>query len=360
MAELDRNIDSMQQTKEPKENSAPNPEEPSLNQLLQRIVDILDSRLKQESCMRSDRVGKRRSAYRTVFFFIVASLLILFVAYIAYKEDSRLVEPFEVPQELEKQGYTGRAIANKLIDQINLIRAIAPSPMAREAGSSLQAPIPSTSPDSPIITVQGVGISPHALSRYIKELFGQDQAPIIGEVFFQSNQLYVTVRVRGKLAKTIPAELKNLDGALRKAAEQISIYIQPFFLASYLNYCEKKDAALETIQLMLPHDLVHDESSLAYRLWGSIKTLLSRLWGTPRYDSRAYTLWGLILQKQGKYEEAIGKYQIAIKIDPQLAVAYTYWANVLKNQGKHNEAQKVLELRDKMGSKAEASISERC
>ena len=50
----------------------------------------------------------------------------------------------------------------------------------------------------------------------------------------------------------------------------------------------------------------------------------------------AYNNLGIILNEQGKYDEAIKQYQMAIKYKPDLANAYNNLGLVLKNQGKYD------------------------
>jgi hypothetical protein len=59
--------------------------------------------------------------FRTV---LINLLIIGFCWYIFWEsgKDSLLIEPFEVPEQLAKEGYNGRVIANKLMDQMNYIK----------------------------------------------------------------------------------------------------------------------------------------------------------------------------------------------------------------------------------------------
>ena len=53
---------------------------------------------------------------------------------------------------------------------------------------------------------------------------------------------------------------------------------------------------------------------------------------TTRYDE------GLVLNNQGKYDEAIQAYDKAIEINPQYAVAWNYKGIALYNQHMYDEA----------------------
>ncbi len=62
----------------------------------------------------------------------------------------------------------------------------------------------------------------------------------------------------------------------------------------------------------------------------------------------ALNLWGNALYDQKKYNEAVAKYQKAIKLDPKYVFPYVGWGNALYLQTKYDEAiaeyQTAIEL----------------
>jgi len=52
----------------------------------------------------------------------------------------------------------------------------------------------------------------------------------------------------------------------------------------------------------------------------------------------AYRNWGVALQHQGEYEQAITKYKKAIDTNSRLAVAFESWGHSLYSQRKFDEA----------------------
>ena len=53
---------------------------------------------------------------------------------------------------------------------------------------------------------------------------------------------------------------------------------------------------------------------------------------------RLTTTWAMSLQEQGKLDEAIEAYKMALAIKPDYAEAYNNMGNALKDQGKLDEA----------------------
>ncbi|MCZ6702003.1 MAG: tetratricopeptide repeat protein, partial [Ignavibacteria bacterium] len=67
----------------------------------------------------------------------------------------------------------------------------------------------------------------------------------------------------------------------------------------------------------------------------------------PNY-TLGYNNWGLALQRQEKYEEAIEKYKKTIELDPNYTLGYNNWGIALEKQEKYEEAiekyKKAIEL----------------
>ena len=61
---------------------------------------------------------------------------------------------------------------------------------------------------------------------------------------------------------------------------------------------------------------------------------------------KAHHLIGVLLEKQGRHEEAIARYREVLRLDPQHLISMRNLAQVLTNQGRYAEglaaAQKVI------------------
>ena len=259
---------------------------------------------------------------RIIISVLVIGLFIFFCVFFCREFNTKtvVIEPFEVPRELQERGYTGRALVNKLLDQIEIVKEAATAP--REAWElvtvggfldvgefvtvgefldvvELVTVVEFVTVDAvPSMEVQvaGVGISLNS----VKEFFGHSPTRIVGEVTLQGDQgrLYLTTRVIGKPAKTISGTLANLEPALLEAAEHIYKCTYPFVLAHYLWYLgDRQEDSLEIIQYCLRND-------------------------PPEDDHFAYALWGIILYDREDYDGAIAKYKKAIELDPKYALAY--------------------------------------
>ena len=308
---------------------------------------------------------------------IIAVAVIFFLSFIItdlFKEKPIHIEPFEIPHDLENQGYSGRVIANKLIDKLNEIGEKSKSSLMKtygysyrivQSGSSrteqvisleLEKFVPSWTEKKQLdIEVPGVGISLNSISQFIKGLFGKKPITVTGEIVRYNNKLIWTIRVGEKSSKL--SEGENLDDILYQAAEQVYKCLKPTILAEYY-FINKKDVdCLEIIKLIISKEPKGDDV-LAYSLWGYIfrrqkkyMDAIEKFQKVIELDPElayAYGGWGGVLADQRKYDEATEKYKKAIELDPELAYAYSNWGNVLAGQRKYDEAtekyKKAIEL----------------
>lgn len=57
-----------------------------------------------------------------------------------------------------------------------------------------------------------------------------------------------------------------------------------------------------------------------------------------KHDYQVLYQWAKVLQKQGKYDEAIEKYRATIQLNPLFVCAYYNWANILEEKEEYDEA----------------------
>ena len=245
--------------------------------------------------------------------------LAVLVAFAEFTGQRVVIEPFEVSARLRDDGYTSRAIANKLIDQITAIRMTARTSMRRR-----QFVAPPTDAAPPIL-VFGSGLSVDSLFQYVRELLGREPVRIIGEIISLPRgagaepEVRLTARVRGKPPKTVSGPLGGMDGLLHQAAEHIILHTQPYVLASYL-YEVDPSRCREVIRFVLQND-------------------------PPSDDARAYNLWGLLTRDAGDHARAVELFQEAVRVaeDSDIrARAYTNQAASLHALGRPAEALEAI------------------
>lgn len=272
--------------------------------------------------------------------------MIFVIGFLIYKElnkDTVMIEPFQVPLDLEKQNITGQALVNKLLDQIEVIKEKADT-------SYKNLDFKPVFFDSQLeIVIPGSGISLKSLLQNVKNFIGKKQTRISGEILLNSGKLFLTVRVLGEPSRTFSGDLSELDKLMEDAAHYILIYTNPYLLAYYLyyNYSNNRNEALEMIHYTLSHE-PRDDDAMAYTLDGCIKfdekkyeesiSLYKRaIEADPEYID-AYNGWAYSLYVMKKYREADSIYKVAININPQNPNSYYYRAILMESLGKNDTA----------------------
>lgn len=238
------------------------------------------------------------------------------------RQDVILIEEFGVPEELAKQGWTGRAVAKGLLDELQHIQSKATTRMGRLPFSS------SWSVQSPDMVVAGTSVPLSSLVRHLRDVFGIPTKQIDGEVILDGEEILLVARVNGSEGKefSVKPEGQGRGRAMRhllgSAAKYVLEETEPYLLASYF-WATDDRRCLPMIEVCLRNNSIHD-------------------------DHWAYNLWGIVLLESSP-EEAAAKFQRAIALDPEFDLPYRNWGRLLINQDKPAEAvatlEKALELR---------------
>lgn len=317
---------------------------------------------------------------------MIIILVIFVIGLLVYKElnkETVIIEPFQVPTDLERQNITGQAIVNKLLDQIEIINANADTAYKKLDVKPVLF-------DSQLeIVIPGSGISLKSLLQNVKNFLGKKQTRISGEVVLNNQKLYLTIRVFGEPSKTFSGSLNELDEILKEASQYILKFTQPYLLAYYLYYnydAKNKEAAMDMIKYTLSHE-PRDDDAMAYNLDGFIKyedgdlveatklfnkaididpknvdainNLAYILYDNKNYDSAislykksaeinpnyfyTYHYWGLALAAQKKFDEAFKMYDKSIKLNPQYTEIYDDYGKALYEIQKYDEAAEKFE-----------------
>ncbi len=296
---------------------------------------------------RLEKTSKNLSSIRSIVLDIIIITTIIVICLLIYRElnkETVIIEPFQVPTDLEKQNITGQAIVNKLLDQIEVIKANADTAYKK-------LDVKPVVYDSQLeIVIPGSGISLKSVLQNVKNFLGKKQTRISGEVVLNDQKLYLTIRVLGEPSRTFTGTLSELDDILKDASQYILKYTQPYLLAYYLYYnYEKadKDAAMDMIKFALTHPPA-DDDAMAYTLDGYIKydeknfdeaiKLFRKAIEIDPKSVDAYNNWAYILYERKDYDSAISLYKKSLEINPDYFYTYHYMGMALAGQKKYDEA----------------------
>lgn len=332
----------------------------------------------------------------SILLIIVPLSLFIYIVCLEKNKNIVLVDNFEVADKLQELGYTQRTLISKLYDQItNIIYS------AKTTYFEVTPPKPvylleiPTEPPGKIheepfkITIQkniyveetnkktsnfilekpqiinlnevsdielkiaGTEIPLKAFIYFLKNYIGVSPIHIAGEITLNIdlNQLNLTIRVIEKLAITFTESLGNLDASLPKVAEYLCKFIEPSALAFYLYRNNRIDECLNVIKYSLENDSSKD-TCFSFFLWGIILENQNLDEAIIKYESaikknhkfaEAYYKLAVILHNQNKYEPAIHNFNKAYKYGLKYAtsfcaITYNNWGNSFANQEKYDEA----------------------
>jgi tetratricopeptide (TPR) repeat protein len=270
--------------------------------------------------------------------FVILTLLLIAapVIYGEITKDAVLIDPFNVPSDFEKMGYSGHVMADKLAEKINVV--IKEADISRKGRSFTL----SSSESLPDIEVPETKISLQSIARYLRQFFKKNPAHIDGHVTLSpANKgelhLYVQVTSEGDLqAKSFDGKLENLDVLFLDCAKYVLRRTEPLALAAYMYSKGLKHECLGLIQYCIykePHVIQGKYSKDAP--W-------------------AYNLWGYLLDDDRDFSGAISKYKAAVDLDRNFADAYLGWGSVLDEQRDFDGAtamyKKAIELNKLSGA----------
>lgn len=317
---------------------------------LRRATSALNaSQTKKEPEKRLQRWADRTSALKNIMSTIVMvgviAILVISMA-LEWKRGNVVLEPFGIPASLEQKGYTSQVVANQLADKFSGIKK------AANSSAKSREFVPAFYDTTPDIEVPTANISLKSIIRYVEGLFGYSPTRITGEVVvLEDKQPKLIIRIIKNDGSFVSASLPppgeqggDVDALLLQGAQFVMKETEPYILASYMYENGKMEEALELSQYCIYHRPRGDDV-WAYILWGLI------LHDKGRYEeaiakyqeamkpehgadstarSLAYLDWGLASFKLGRIDEAIQNYRKSIELNPKAAVAYNNWGDLLR------------------------------
>src|SRR5271157_939011 len=252
---------------------------------------------------------------------LALAILVLPLLFYVYREVTRdvvIIDPFTVPKHFEEAGLTGEVMANRIGDRLRQIEIATQTRMKkdnltslREEGSVPDVEIPGTKLGLKTL----VDVTRALLRIYPKHISGDIVVPVdiptkvVGSPPVKKQATVTVYLTQGRSRSagvTLDVPADDLELLVQSTAETALGQVNPYVLAAYWYDHREYDKAIE-----IAEKIIQDTSQ-----------------DVPHKEA-ACILWGNVLEKQGKHEEAIAKYQEAIELDPKYALAYNNWGNVL-------------------------------
>ncbi len=273
---------------------------------------------------------------------ITPILLIGYTVWQAVNEDMMIVDSFTVPKALEDQGYTGKSIAQRLIDRVEFIHSTAKARVERQQiGHESQFASLSN------LQVPQSGLTIETVVSMLRKLFRPPDDRIGGEITIKQE-------AQGLLARTYAVSLRfdierNNPDRLGRPTDS-RLFVKHFEASSLDELIEQSAQAI--VEKTAPATL----ASYLYQAseWGELDKLLDQLVESSKQKIkvRAWTLRGVRLAEQCRFDEALPYFERAIRANPKGKFVMIKYGEALTKAGWLDEAIEVFEQAEKLPSKS--------
>jgi tetratricopeptide (TPR) repeat protein len=279
---------------------------------------------------------------------ILSVIAAIWSGYLEFTKTSVVIEPVAIPEEMQKNGFSPRSVAQSIVDRMLLMQEVA---QLRTKRVPLQ---PSWSELD--IKVPGSELSVRSVVQYLKRETGNEDTRMEGELTKENGKLHLVMRQSGSETGVISdfsGDPEHLDELLNQSAEAALSEVQPCIVAAYWYSVEfksrKYDKAMQAVQKCLASD-DKDNVAQGYNLWGNMladrgqydeavaKYTLAAGDGNKCVSAEACVNIGKSRASRGDNLAAIEQYKNAISSDSTVADAYASWGDSLSVTGRYAEA----------------------
>lgn len=285
----------------------------------------------------------------------VLAVTALFGYAVLFDTSAVVFHEVKVPTALEEAGYSPKVMASRLANEVRII-----DHQARTVKDLREFALPD---DEAAVDALGDYFQIAEPIKAAQQFLGLVQYNFTGDVVQVGDDLKLSVRgMAHQRNKSFNASVVGHDPEklTREMAIEIVRFIDPYIVASYV-YEEARDtnrdftAATREVRYCLVH-LPKNDLHWAYNLYGLILAQQGKydeamerynaaLALKPDFVLTTYNIGNLLLEKK-QYDQAIALYQEVLKTDSKLlrtAHAYTQWGVALVRQGQPDAAMPLFD-----------------
>lgn len=226
-----------------------------------------------------------------------------------------------------KNGYDGKVVAYKIGDYVKTVintTRLTWSPKEIEEYNQ------SADRNQVKLEVAGVGVSPDAIVRYLKQVIGITTKDISGFITIDGKYIKCSLGITGRgyadlEEPIIDSDVSDaIDKLIRSAGREILKITDPLLLGIYY--------AAE----LIPNGEPHGDSL-------GIEMFRYAILNKPEQASNAYAWWARsILNTTNDSAKTLDKIKKSLEINPDNAIAYRFWSGLKYRNKEYEEADKLI------------------
>jgi tetratricopeptide (TPR) repeat protein len=282
---------------------------------------------------------------------VLGGACVIFLFCRQWRLNPLIIEPFDVPKDLQDMGLTGAVLSQRLADHIFALQQTARS----DDGTAEQATVelPRMQVD---LQLPGTPWSMGSAIRYLKQALRRRERRIVGDVVPIAKVYSIRLRSSDGRSKDVPVHFKDargLDSALACAAEVVLLLVSPLELGAILFSSEKSKSGYEKAKKAIEEHLATKPSKAHQAAYVALAAVSKEMGDRvameenlelakiasdvhlrrtfrPRLGPRYYNFLGGLARETGAPLEAVRLYRQALRmarrdvgIRSNLALAYT-------------------------------------
>lgn len=304
--------------------------------------------------MRLENFSQKVTAYRKivldVLVMMIVTSLIVFLVVTSFRQKI-LILPVEIPEKLQRAGYTSTFFTEKILDRIDYIKRTA-SDYYKNNDIAL------TTADENVEVVDNL-VSNTPLEGFkgmIMDFVNRNQRKAYGKVMAVEDQLQITFRIDG--IPPVMVQQRDVDSIIIATAEYMMEEIDPYSLSAFYFQSRKYDKCLPLVQRLL-NDNESKYRYLAFHIRGNVYIEMGNYYWNEREDKSTcwlgedyftyakgiidsaiatnklrspwltYNSMGALYHNRGMYDAAKIWYRRSMAANPSGANAYQNYGNVM-------------------------------
>lgn len=267
-----------------------------------------------------------------------------------------LILPVEIPDQVQRAGYTPALFTEKILDRVEYIKHNASS---YYQNNDIQ--LTTTDEHLEIVNTLVDNTPFEGFKGLINDFLNRNQRKASGKLMARNDKLQMTFRMDG--ASPVVVETSNIDSSILATAEYIMQEIDPYSLGAFYFQSGQYQKCLKIVQKLL-NDKDSKYKYLAFHIRGNVYIQLGTYYQTDNQDSTltwlgadyfnyaksifdsaiatnklrspwlSYNSMGVLYQNQQKYDTAKSWYRRSISSNSTGAYAFYNYGNILLEEYK--------------------------